>query len=62
MTILFIRDLIDSRARKVRELAFYSDKKLELERRLFNLRQEINLTDTILAMIRREELLEIGKS
>lgn len=62
MSIILLRDILDSRARMVRELAFYSDKKLELERRLFNLRQEINLTDTILAMIRREELLEIGKS
>jgi len=60
MTILLLRDLLDIKARKQRELAFYTDKKTELETTLCLIRRELNLTDRILRMIKAEELQEIN--
>jgi hypothetical protein len=58
MSIVLLSEVMDIRARKARELAFYTEKKHALEVRLANIRRELNLTDTILALIRREELID----
>jgi hypothetical protein len=50
---------MDQRARKVKELAFYTEQKARLEARLFTLRGEIRLTDAILDLIRKEKLIEV---
>jgi hypothetical protein len=59
--ILLLQDLLDSRKRKADELEFYTEQKKQLEMKLTLLRREINLTDTILQMIRKEELIEIAR-
>jgi hypothetical protein len=59
--ILLLQDLLDSRKRKADELEFYTEQKKQLETKLTLLRREINLTDTILQMIRKEELIEIAR-
>jgi hypothetical protein len=61
MTILLLSDIIDRRLRKQKELAFYAEQKAALEVKLAQVRHEINLTDKILSLIRKEELLEIGR-
>jgi hypothetical protein len=61
MTVLLLTDLLNSRARKQKELLFYTEQKEALERKLFDIRRELNLTDRILRMIRKEEITEIGK-
>lgn len=61
MSILLLSDLINRRARKQKELLFYTEQKELLERKLFGIRAELNLTDTILRLIRKEELTEIGR-
>jgi len=62
MTILLLSDIIDRRLRKQKELAFYAEQKAMLEVKLTQLRHEINLTDKILSLIRKEQLLEIGRN
>jgi hypothetical protein len=59
MSIILHSDMIDHRARKALELAFYTEQKAALEIRLNELRREINLTDKILELIRKERLIEI---
>lgn len=54
MTILLIQDILDSRARAKKELAFYTGKKTELEKKLNDLRRELNLTDRILKLLEKE--------
>jgi hypothetical protein len=61
MTILLLSDLLNRRARKQKELLFYMEQKELLERKLISLRREINLTDEILRLIQREQLVEIGQ-
>lgn len=61
MAILLLQDLLDSKKRKQKELAFYTEEKQKLERRLYHIRREIALTDKILGMIKREELIDLGK-
>ena len=54
--IVLITDLIEEKLRKEKELAYYED---ELKRLLFRMsmvKQEINLTETIIKMIQQDEI------
>jgi hypothetical protein len=59
MSIVLISELVDHRARKATELKFYSDQKAVLEMRLAIIQGELKLTDKILAMIRKEQIVEV---
>jgi predicted restriction endonuclease len=59
MSIVLLSELVDHRARKAKELKFYSDQKAVLEARLDLVRRELKLTDTILALIRKEQIVEV---
>jgi hypothetical protein len=61
MTILLLQDLIDVRKRKKQELEFYTAQKKVLEARLLIVSHELALTDKILRMIDREELIDLHK-
>jgi len=61
MSILLLTEILDSRARKEKELIFYTREKERLEAKLTCIRQELNLTDMILTLIRKERLLEVKK-
>ena len=54
MSILLITDILNLRARKEKELAFYTEQKDRLEVRLNFIRHELDLTDLILKMLQRE--------
>ena len=43
------------------ELAFYTAQKAILEARLQLVREQLNMTDKILALIKREQEIEIGR-
>lgn len=58
--IILIQDLLDQRKRKEQELQFYSNKLAELEEKRNYVLQEIALTSRILAMIKREDILQIN--
>jgi hypothetical protein len=61
VTILLMGEIVEHRARKAQELAFYTEQKERLERKLTAIRCELNLTDRILDLIRREKLIEVQK-
>lgn len=57
--IVLLCELVNARKRKASELAFYRQQKAELETALERLRRSIRLTDAIIAMIDREEIVDL---
>ena len=57
-SIIFITDLIESKVRKEREIEYYEEKLKEIEKKLFFLKKEQNVTETILDIIQNEKVLE----
>ena len=59
--IIFITDLIESKINKQREIEKY-EKQLEvIEERLFFLRKEKEITETILELIEHEKIVDLTK-
>lgn len=58
--IILLRDLLDQKKRKEQELLFYSTKLAELEEKRNMLMKEIALTNTILTMIKKENIKSVG--
>ena len=47
-SIVFITDLIENKLRKEREIEYFEEKLKEIEKKLFFLKKEQNVTETIL--------------
>ena len=58
--ILMITDLLDIRARKLKELEFYNEQLNELKLKMVFIQQEIALTNKIIDMIEKETIIDIG--
>ena len=57
--IILISDFIEQRLRKEQELEFYLKELDELQRKIGFLRREVNLTNTIINMIKTEQVYDI---
>lgn len=57
--IILITDFIEQKLRKEKELEFYVKELEELQRKIGYLRQEVNLTNTIIDMIKGEMVYDI---
>jgi len=57
--VIIISDLLDTRARKEKELAFYQDELRKLEEKMKWLKMEIRLTSDIIIMIEKEKIIDI---
>jgi hypothetical protein len=53
-------DLLDIRARKLKELEFYNQQLKELQLKMVFIQQEIQLTNKIIDMIQKEKIIDIG--
>lgn len=60
MTIILLQDLYDIRKRKQKELDFYKSQLDELHIKMTFIKHEIKLTEKIIKMIEREEIVEIN--
>lgn len=60
--IILIADLIEDKLRKEKELEFYEEELKKLLFRMSLIRHEINLTETIIQMIQKEEIPNLLKS
>jgi hypothetical protein len=58
--IMMISDLLDIRARKQKELEFYNQQLEELRLKMVFIQQEITLTNRIINMIEKEQIIDIG--
>jgi len=52
--IILLTDIKEKRQRQLKELAMYLKKKEELEKRLEYIRRDLQLTETIIKMIQKE--------
>ena len=60
--IIQIADLIEEKLRKEQELEYYEEEMRRLLFRMSLVRQEINLTETIIRMIENEEIPNLLKN
>jgi len=58
--IIVMSDLLDIRARKLKELEFYNQQLKELQLKMVFIQQEITLTNRIINMIEKEQIIDIG--
>lgn len=58
-SIIFITDLIDQRLRKEKEIEFYETELTKIEDKLFFLRKEKQLTQFIIDIIEKEQVVDI---
>jgi len=58
--IIVMADLLNIRARKIKELEFYNHQLKELQLKMIYIQQEINLTNKIIDMIQAEKIIDIG--
>lgn len=57
--LILISDFIEQKLRKEQELEFYLKELEELQRKIGYLRQEVSLTNTIITMIKTEQVYDI---
>ena len=57
--IIIIQDLLDTKARKVKELHYYNEELKKLQEKMKWLKMEIKLTEDIIVMIEREKIVDI---
>ncbi len=57
--LILITDFIEQKLRKEQELEFYLKELSELERKIGWLRREVDLTNTIIGMIKTETVYDI---
>jgi hypothetical protein len=57
--LVLLTDFIEQRARKDREIKYYEEQLQDIERRLFFLRKEHELTTTIIDIITREKIYDV---
>mgnify|MGYP005723806377 FL=1 len=57
--IIFITDLIESKLQKQREIEKYESQLKIIEERLFFLRKEKEITETILELIEHEKIIDL---
>lgn len=59
--IVLLSDLKDLRRQKEQELKFYSEKLEHLNKKMFFIRKEIELTNFIIDLIEKEKIVDLRK-
>ena len=59
--IILLSDLKDLRKQKEQELRYYSDRLEELNKKMFFIRKEIDLTNFIIELIEKENIVDLRK-
>ena len=59
--IIVIQDLLDTKARKERELIFYQEELRKLQEKMHYVQLEIQLTTDIIVMIENEKMMDLRK-
>lgn len=57
--IILLQDVYEMRQRKEEELAFYHEQLEKLKTKMFHIRQEIDLTNVIIRIIEKEEVVDL---
>lgn len=59
--IILLKDLKDLRAQKEQELKYYSERLEELNKKMFFIDKEIQLTNFIINLIEKEKIVDLRK-
>ena len=59
--IIIIQDLLDTKARKERDLIFYQEELRKLQEKMHYVQLEIQLTTDIIVMIENEKMMDLRK-
>lgn len=57
--LIFLTDIIETKVRKEKELEYYQQQLEELQRKMFFLKKDIDITNIIINMIESEKVLDI---
>lgn len=57
--IVFLEEIIEQKVRKEKELEYYQEQLEELQRKMFFVKKEIDLTTIIIDIISNEKILDI---
>jgi hypothetical protein len=57
--LILLEEFLEQRLRKEKEIEYYEEQMKEIERKLFFLRKERELTATIIDMLTREKVLDL---
>ena len=60
--LILISEFLEQKLRKEQELEFYIKELEELQRKIGYLKQEVNLTNTIINMIKTEQVYDIKEN
>ncbi len=59
--IIIIQDLLETKNRKEKELAFYQEELRKLQEKMHYIKLEIQLTSDIILMIENEKIMDLRK-
>jgi hypothetical protein len=59
--IALISDIIEQKLRKEKELEFYTKELEELQRKMYFLQKDVDLTNSIINLIQAEQIIDIEK-
>ena len=59
--IIVIQDLLDTKTRKEKELAFYQEELKKLQEKMHYVQLEIQLTSDIIVMIENERMMDLRR-
>ena len=57
--IIFLTDVIETKVRKEQELAYYEKQLVELQKKMFFVKKEIDVTNLIIEIIQQEKVVDI---
>lgn len=60
--IILIQDLIDTKLRKEQELEFYQKELEKLQQKMWWVKKEIDLTETIINIIETEKVMDLKEN
>lgn len=60
--ILLLTDIIEQRLRKEKELEYYQEQLDEIKRKMWFLQKDLDVTNTIIALIEQEKIAIVGSS
>lgn len=57
--IVFLTDILEQKLRKEKELEYYEDELRKLQKKMFFVKKEIDLTNTIIDIIQNETVVDL---
>lgn len=60
--LIFIADILETKLRKEKELQFYQEELEKLQKKMFFIQKDIDITNTIIKLIENESIYDIKEN